>query len=264
VPRLIAAINLLALRNGGVAVHAAAVELGGRGAVVTGWSKGGKTETLLAMLGAGARYVGDEWVYIDPTGRWAGGVAEPIRVWDWYLPQIGPLADGVGRVDRARLAGLRLATRGGDAVSRVLPRSPLAKVVRRSRHLLEQQRFVDLPPARLAGSASADRTSFDVLVHVVSAEVSGATLVDADPLEVADRISASLAAERAPLWEAYHAFRYAFPDRRCELLEAAEQVEAERLRQLFAGKRCVELRHPYPPDLAELRALVEPLLREGP
>ena len=97
----------------------------------------------------------------------------------------------------------------------------------------------------------------------VSVVVGGATLVDADPTDVSARIAASLAAERAPLWEAYHAFRYAFPDRRCVLMESAEAVEAERLAKLFAGKRCVELRHPYPPDLAELRALVAPVLREG-
>src|SRR4029078_985479 len=62
VPFLIAILNLTALRNGALPLHAAEFELDGVGTLVTGWSKGGKTELLMAAARAGARYIGDEWV----------------------------------------------------------------------------------------------------------------------------------------------------------------------------------------------------------
>ncbi|MGD9750401.1 MAG: hypothetical protein AB7W59_05320, partial [Acidimicrobiia bacterium] len=108
IPYLVALLNLLVLGNGGLALHAAAFEHRGAGVVVTGWSKGGKTECLLAMLGDGARYVGDEWILLDGEGRMAGGLAEPVRVWDWYLAQLPQLRRNVPRPDRLRLAALRV------------------------------------------------------------------------------------------------------------------------------------------------------------
>lgn len=260
VPLLVAVLNLIVVANGGLALHAAAFHHGGKGVVVTGWSKGGKTETLLAMLDAGARYIGDEWVMLGGGGTWAGGLAEPVRIWDWYLPQVGPLASRVDRTDRARLAALRVAGRACATAQRTLP-SPLRRQARRAGHLVEGQRHVDLPARHLNGDGrTGGRVGFDVLVHAVSAETDTCTLEPADPALVARRMAASLAAERFPLWEAYHAFRYAFPHRRSVLLEDSAALETERLATFFKSPVCVELRHPYPPALADLRRLLTPVL----
>src|SRR5262245_51635903 len=64
VPLLIAAINTTALAKGVVPLHASAFVHRGVGVLVTGWSKGGKTEALLAFASRGAEYVGDEWIYL--------------------------------------------------------------------------------------------------------------------------------------------------------------------------------------------------------
>ncbi|RIK48482.1 MAG: hypothetical protein DCC57_13410, partial [Chloroflexi bacterium] len=50
VPLLIAMINLVALSKGVLPMHAAAFSYQGQGILTTGWSKGGKTETLLAFM----------------------------------------------------------------------------------------------------------------------------------------------------------------------------------------------------------------------
>src|SRR5262249_13573465 len=78
VPHLIALINLTALAKGVLPVHAAAFIAGETGVLVTGWSKGGKTETLLGSLDHDIEYVGDEWVYLTDDGRMLG-LPEPIR-----------------------------------------------------------------------------------------------------------------------------------------------------------------------------------------
>lgn len=87
VPFLIAILNLTVLGNGALPLHAAAFELDGVGVLVTGWSKGGKTELLLGAAGAGARYVGDELVYLTSDGM-MHDIPEPIRLWDWHLAQL--------------------------------------------------------------------------------------------------------------------------------------------------------------------------------
>ena len=53
VPHLVALVNLAVLARGGVALHASAFARDGSATVATGWSKGGKTEALLAACDAG-------------------------------------------------------------------------------------------------------------------------------------------------------------------------------------------------------------------
>jgi hypothetical protein len=65
-------------------------------------------------------------------------------------------------------------------------------------------------------------------------------------------MAASLAAERAPLLAHYRQFRYAFPDRRCEVLEHADVLERDLLATLFDGRPAATVAHPYPCDISEL------------
>ncbi|MGH9034322.1 MAG: hypothetical protein ACRD0O_01040, partial [Acidimicrobiia bacterium] len=83
VPLLIPIVNLTVLGKGALPLHAGAFLHRGTGVVCTGWSKGGKTETLLAFTRRGATYVGDEWVYLDGDGSAMHGIPEPLRLWDW-------------------------------------------------------------------------------------------------------------------------------------------------------------------------------------
>ncbi|MFQ5558723.1 MAG: hypothetical protein ACE5GB_14610, partial [Acidimicrobiales bacterium] len=85
VPLLIPILAVTALAKGLVPLHAGAFEWNGTGVLVTGWSKGGKTETLIATTQRGARYVGDEWCYIDPERQLVVGIPEPVTLWAWHL-----------------------------------------------------------------------------------------------------------------------------------------------------------------------------------
>src|SRR5919107_3546463 len=88
IPLLPAIVNLSALANGALPLHASAFLHRDTGVVATGWSKGGKTESLLAFARHGARYVGDEWVYVAADGERVHGLPEPIRVWGWQARQL--------------------------------------------------------------------------------------------------------------------------------------------------------------------------------
>lgn len=254
VPYLVALVNLCALANGGLPLHAAAFEWQGVGVVVTGWSKGGKTESLLAALDGGARYVGDEWVYLSDGGTRAVGVPEPIRIWDWYLGQLGTIRPELSTADRVRARSLAYASAATTRLEQGPAKAPVQRLARRVRHLVDGQRHVDVPVGRLIGTDTRPQAmTVDAVVHTMSTESPAVTLEPVAGSEVAARMAGSLAFERLPLMSLYHAFRYAFPERRSTLIESAADVERERLHEFLSPRRCWSSTHPYPPDLAALR-----------
>jgi hypothetical protein len=242
VPLLIAILNLTVLAHGALPLHASAFVHDGRGAVVTGWSKGGKTEAVLAFTARGACFVGDEWIYVEPDGERVHGIPEPLRVWDWYLRQLPAVRARLGRAERARLRTLRAlasATRGRRA-------RPLAA-------LIDSRRHVDVAPEQLfAAEGMARSAPFDHLFLVGSWERSDTVGRPIAGDEVADRMRFSLQHERAPLTAAYEMFRFAFPELRNELLESAAERERALLARVLTGKPAHIVEHPYPADLGRL------------
>ena len=250
VPHLLAIINLVALTKGVLPLHASAFTIGPLGVLVTGWSKGGKTEALLAAVQRGGCYVGDEWVYLTPDGDMLG-LPEPIRVWDWQLRQFPDLLRSRTRGDRARLStwrGVRAAA--AVASSSRLPGSGLA---RRAQPLAARQTYLQVPPKKLFG---ADRVvlrgALDAVVLMLSHDSPDIATDLARPTEVSGRMAASLAEERAPFLAHYRQFRFAFPELSSPLVESAEAREAALLARLFDGRRCAKVSHPHPCDLSAL------------
>jgi hypothetical protein len=277
VPMLVPVLNATLLARGHLPLHAAAFVHRGRGVVATGWSKGGKTETLLAFMANGARYVADEWLYLGPGGASMFGIPEPIRVWNWHLSSLPELRTRLSRGERARLSFLSLVAGGMSRATADGARhgSLATRTLNRASALVENQLCVDLAPERLFGGAAAVHGSGangsgangsgapaalrpDRLLFVVSHEHPTITVEPIDPREVAERMLASLAEEDARLVSLYHKFRFAFPGRRNELLDQAGERRRALLHAALAGKTAFEVRHPYPVALPELyRALAE-------
>jgi hypothetical protein len=260
VPLLVATINLTALTRGALPLHASAFEVGGRGIVTTGWSKGGKTEAMLTFVSRGARFVGDEWVYVEGDGTRVHGLPEPIRLWDWHLAQLPEVRAKAGTAAVARFRGLRAAADAGTALARRRDgRGKVGTLATRGANLVKGQLHFDAPPERLFGAeALALSSAFDRLFLVTSADGPETVAEPVDPAEVAARMAASLRYEREPLMALYEKFRFAFPDRRNEALEGAPAREEELLGRVFAGKPAWEVRHPYPVDFAALHAAMAP------
>lgn len=250
VPHLLAIINLVALTKGVLPLHASAFTIGPLGVLVTGWSKGGKTEALLAAVERGGSYVGDEWVYLTADGDMLG-LPEPIRVWDWQLRQFPGLLRSRARADRARLStwrGVRAAT--SIASSWTLPGSALA---RRAEPLAARQAYLRVPPLELFGADRVVlRSTMDAVVLMLSHDSPDIVSGLAGPGELSGRMAASLAEERAPFVAHYRQFRFAFPELSSPLVESAATREAALLARMFDGRRCAKVCHPHPCDLAAL------------
>jgi len=260
VPLLVPILNLTVLARGALPLHASAFVYGGTGVVATGWSKGGKTETLLAFMQRGAEYIGDEWVYVSSEGDRVFGIPEPIRLWDWHLSQLPDYRALVGRGDRGRLRALRLALAlEGPLDSGASSSFPLARRLGRALPVLKRQLHVDVEPARLFGErAIAASAAFDRLFFVVSGESEKITVEPIDPQEVAQRMRFSLAYERLDLAAYYAMFRFAFPGAASPVLDQAGELEQGSLERLLADKPANVVYHPYPVSIAALYDAMRP------
>jgi hypothetical protein len=242
IPLLVAILNLTILAKGMLPLHASAFVHDGTGIVATGWSKGGKTEAMLAFMQRGGRFVGDEWVHVAADGALVHGLPEPIRLWDWHLRQLPDLRRRVGRGQLRRLGALRLAARAARRIG-----SPRATA------LLDRQLYADVAPGRLFDAGAVALTArFDRLFLMGSWEERRIAVRPVDAAEVARRMAFSLVHERAPLLAAYEQFRFAFPDRPNPLLEEAPERERALLQRLLAGRPAFAVDHPYPVRLAAL------------
>lgn len=263
VPLLVALVNVAALAHGVLPLHASAVRLRGRTLLATGWSKGGKTETVLALQRLGAAYVSDEWTYLtrDDDGQLLiSGLPEPIRLWAWQLRQLPELRERVlsGR-QRARLAVLE---RGASGLTRVgRGNHALASFSRRFAPVVARQAYRQVPPVQLFDSRTvAGPVPLDEVVLTQSWSREDIVLESITGEEVAARMAHSLAYERLPLTMIYHQFRFAFPERRSTVIERASDIEQELLTALLHGRQAHRLAHPYPPDLDRIGQALQPLL----
>jgi hypothetical protein len=255
VPLLIPILNLRILNKGHLPLHAAAFEHRGTGVLCTGWSKGGKTEALLAFMGQGASYVGDEWVYISRDGEQMHGIPEPIRVWNWHLESLPQLRSALPGRTRARLRGVGAAVQAARAAAALGVGG-----ARRMAGFAERQHFADLAPHALFGAARCALSArLDRIVFIGSHERPELCLEAIAPSEVASRMLASLQEELAPFRSYYLKFRFAFPRRRNAWFEGVEEVQRKALLRSFEGRPCFSLQHPYPVELPKLYEALEPL-----
>ena len=262
IPHLLTCINMVALSKGVLPLHASAFEEDGRGVLVMGWAKGGKTETLLARMDRGADYIGDEWIYLTADGRMMG-VPEPIRLWAWHLEQQPRVLSQRPVVDRSRLAVWRgLASAASNVADAGAPGAGMA---RRAHPLLQRQAFLQIPPAELFGSDRVVlRGQLDAVALMLSHDSPDITVGRAGPTEISGRMAASLLHERAQFMDHYRQFRYAFPDRRSTVVDAAGDLEVGLLQALFDGRPAARVAHPYPCDIAALgEAVVSAVTQTG-
>lgn len=69
IPLLQYIINLTFLKKKYLPIHASAFSYDNQGALIIGWSKGGKTEALLSFIKHGAEFIGDETVIVSPDKK---------------------------------------------------------------------------------------------------------------------------------------------------------------------------------------------------
>lgn len=261
VPLLIAIINLTALSKGVLPLHASALLYNGKGVLITGWSKAGKTETLLAFAANGAQYIGDEWIYFSADGQRMYGIPEPTRIWYWHLQEMPRYKAMVKRRDLRRLQALNL-------FANMLKRLELSPLKRRANYiqalkrltsLVERQLYVQLPPETLFGQRAEETdVSPKKIFFVVSHDRPDVTVQPIDSQELAERMVFSLQEERMEFLSYYFKYRFAFPKCSNSLIDQAEEIQRRLILRAFANKEAYAIYHPYPFSIPSLFDTIRP------
>ena len=263
IPLLLPILAASLLARGVAAAHASAFVVDGHGVFVSGWAKGGKSETLLAFLIQGARYVGDEWLFVDPDGPSMFGPPEPIRLWDWQLAQVPTLRARVGRSDRVRLGGAGGLAHllGGIGRAPAVGGTAVGEAARRAGAVVDRQRSTQFAVEELFGPAAihAQAASIDRVVLVAGSN-EDSVRAGVRPDEAAARIAATTVHELLDLQALRLAYRHAFPDQQAEGLEDLEARLRAVYELAFGNVPIIEVRHRHPPDIAALHGLIGPEL----
>ena len=254
-PFLVPIVGLRLLRKGYVLLHSSSFVYEGKGILVAGWQKGGKTEMALAFMAAGAEFVGNEWTIVSKEAGRLYGVGGVLQVWDWQVRDLPQYWRRLPTGDRRRLTLLRSYQRLYNALPQ---RGAPQHVVGRTLHQLSLEggvswlRQARVSPERLfrdslwEGPAPLDR------IFLATVRAGGVAVLPADPQMIAQRMVASQAYERRQLLAAYDHYRFAFPERSNDLLERAYDNERSLLSEAFADKAAYEIVHPYPVPLEDL------------
>lgn len=261
-PLLMELIRLLLVTKDHVAVHASGFSFKGLGILAMGWAKGGKTGAMLAFAKKGAAYVGDEWVILTPGASRMYGFPKPIGVAEPYLSELPDAAADVTIKHRLWFGVVhlleRLQARWKDApLGRLLPRKTLSRALP---HLQRRLR-VWVHPGRIFETLASDvGVPPRVLVLMLDDDGHGVDVSEANPSELARRMSSVSSFEWRELRQAYHAYRFAFPNRTDALIEGIEAAESRLLQEAFAGKSSFYVTHSYPGTPDDLFAAIEPYL----
>lgn len=252
-PYLRTVMQVALLDRSAAALHAAAVELDGSGLVVAGWSETGKTETALAFMEDGARFLSDKWVVLGDDGvlhTFPIGVG--VRRWVLaYLPRLRASLPGPARAQFAAAgvadritAPLRRARSGGRIAS--LASSTAERAVRLAdRAALRPSQLV---AAYGQGDGWLPRSRFARLVFLTTVPGREIEVRDVEPGWAADRLSQSAAFERRRLFELHHRARFALPEHRGVEMNQVIARERAFLTDALQGVELLEARAPFPTD----------------
>ncbi len=260
IPLLYEIINLILLKKAYIPLHASAFHYQGKGILVMGWTKGGKTESLLSFANHGASYVGDEAVVVSSDGRAMFGLPIPITMWDWQFKDIPNLLPPISAQKKFLLKSLR----GLEAIhhradqgrlGRLLPFKLLSKAM----PTLARQRHVTATPQTLFGDRVYARPApVDKLFLALSHNTPEIRIEACEPKEIAQRMRSSNEAEQMHFFEHYKAFRYAFPQAENKFLDDLNERQNYLIHQALAGKQAYKVYHPYPVSFEALFTHMQP------
>ncbi|HEV8686280.1 MAG TPA: hypothetical protein VGQ84_03330 [Gaiellaceae bacterium] len=247
------ALQIAMLDRDAVAAHSASVEIDGAGVVIGGWSESGKTETALAFMETGARFVSDKWTAIGSDGTIA---AFPISVGirRWALRHLPRLRASLPAAARGQLLVAGVAAAVASPVRRAKPASRLGALATEGlQHALALADRASLSPSQLAaayGQATdpPPRATLRTLALLTTVPEGDVEARPADAAWAARRLARSATFERRPYFELHERARFAFAELEAGAAETIERREERFLAETLEHVSVIEVRTPFPAD----------------
>ena len=247
VPLLLHIVNLFMVKKDCVPLHASAFSYNGEDILVTGWAKGGKSEVLLAFAQHGARYIGDEWIYLQGDGKKMHGIPENMRLWDWHLAQLPQVKKSIPPEKVRLFKSIHRLTFWLNKFGRRKGPFKMLKYADEALPALQRQLNVTMPPETIFGKKCGPFSGVPGKVFFVASHSRSEVIVKPDSTDtIARRMIASLEFELMPFMEYYLAFRFAFPDKENPFLENLPALQYHILKRALFEKEAFAVYHPYP------------------
>jgi hypothetical protein len=260
------ALQVAAGAQGVATVHGAAVVLEGRGVVIAGWSESGKTETALALIEQGARFLSDKWTLAFPDG---GVACFPVSVGirRWMLRYAPTLRRALPAAPRLQFA---MATLGSAVVrATALAARNRGGAIAKAQDALDQiVTLADraaLAPSELCKAYGQpppiDRAPLGALV-LLRTTARGAPFAEPrDAVWAARRLVRSASYERRGYLDLARRARYIHADTDVtRLSEIVEQREERQLLSALEGIPIIDVQAPFPYDPRHIVNAIRPLL----
>jgi hypothetical protein len=258
VPLLRPIVNVAMLTKDAVALHASAFTYRGKGTLVAGWARGGKTSSLLAFMRGGGEFIADDHVYLSSDGNRLYGSPEPVSLRAWHLEELPDYRQQTNWRELSHLGASKVLGRVATAIGGSRAPTTLRKVADRVARVAEDA-YVPVSPDRLFSRRSSSG-KLDKAFLAIAQDSRDVLIEQVDGAWLADRLVLLLQSERRRLLANYLAFRFAFPSKPNDLIEHASDIERTILVRVLAEADSYVVYHPFPAPVDELFAAMEPAI----
>ena len=248
IPLLNHIVNFYLIKNNFVPIHSSGFYFNNKGILVMGWTKGGKTETLLSFANHGAEYVGDEWVVLKPDGSEMSGLHVPVTIWKWQLSYIKKIVKNIGLVNKIIFSTISILEASNNIsikfkLEKIFPFKLLGQGLPHLRKLLKIRKS---PEDLFKDKIRNGMIKLDAIVLALSQESNEIVAKECEAEEIIKRMIHSNDYEQLPFFEFYKAFKYAFPERNNEFLDNIKNIQSGLLLNALERKKSFKILHPYP------------------
>ena len=252
VPLLNHIINLIFLSKNILPVHSTSFEYKGLGALIMGWAKGGKTESLFSFIKNGAKFVSDEVSLISANGTEILGLKIPLCIWDWQFKEIPDYIPKINFKTRMLFKFIHFI----GAVNKRIHFGFVDKVLL----LLNTRLNIKPLPSKIFNSDKIlTKTNLDVIILAMNHDSDEIVVESAEPQEIIDRMINSQEFEREYFQKYYNIFKFAFPKLQNEFLENVNTLQYALLKKNLSEKKAFIVKHPYPVSFDKLFDKMNPI-----
>src|SRR4051812_31893649 len=252
------ALQLKLAAHGAVALHSAAVDAGGAGIAVAGWSESGKTETALALMEAGATFLSDKWTVVGPEGASAFPIGVGVR--RWVLPYLPTLRRALPSGARARMAVAGALAAGTAPLRRREGRA--AAMLERGVALADRAGLTPTELREAYGQTDdpARRIPLRAVAVLVTSTDGRIHATEADPAWAAARLARSAGTERREYFELHARAAYGLGGAEDGGRAASVRADEALLAGLLAAARVLRVEAPFPVDPRRVASAIEAAL----
>lgn len=247
IPWLFDIINFTFLKKNYIPIHATAFKVNDTGIMIIGWSKGGKTESLLAFANHGAHYIGDEWIILSNDGNTIFGIPVPICIWEWQFENIPRLLPKTGLQQKVLYKFIHFL----DLIHKGLKKfgfekSFLSSILNKAMPIFNQQLNIRVNPEKIFKSNQLNTATLDKIILSFSHNDSEYKLEKSDYLDLVKHAYYSNSYEQSEFLNLYKEYKFAFPDSKNDFLEDLDNLQYTLLKDAFKNKETYIFKHPYP------------------